>query len=628
MKYKTFTPFVSVLVPVYNVSKYLRQCLDSLINQTLREIEIICVNDGSTDDSPAILAEYAAMDDRVRIINKANGGLPSARNAGLEVARGSYVGFVDGDDYVDARMFDRMYAEAKLRDADIVVCGAHCFPNEDEAPKWLRDTLSPRDTFYKNASADVLFEERGARPFVWRDLVRRSLIEAHGFRLDPTIVVGEDQAFQFKIFPVAEKVSFISDKLYYYRWSRPDSLMNESGYRDYGTRIYKHVRMIESIGRNWNVLGLMKQNYKKFFDWCVDFFYWDIIRVTACDRTKIAEDFCKVVTSLGYYSDPAKLAPYTHWHYEYIRSLVGKSYAQPRVSIVAVVGNCKDYIRDCLESVVGQSMEDIEILLYDNAADKESHQIVTEYLYKDPRISLRMSDWEPVATHYNDALMSAKGDYVFFINPYDHMESRNFIRDISAQLDENKDVGLIGHIKKTAPGVYDIVNCQNADYHHFMFRMSEIRKNKLRFNDYSMMTGRVFFTKYCLNSKKVMATDSFVYRNKPLKRNKIYADEARLILKAFIWMLKAGKENGLNELRREITKDLNSENYERLLTDSTYGFNISESAISRPNETFNTDIFGLLLDANKLALHREQDTALIKPLVRYMELRHKFLEQI
>ena len=148
-------PMISILVPVYNVSKYLRQCLDSLVNQTIKDIEIICVDDGSTDSSHEILEEYAAADSRIVIVTKANGGLPSARNAGLDVAKGKYVGFVDGDDYVDTDMYRKMYNAAVANDADIVVCGAHPFPGEVDAPAWLKDALSPRDIFYGGGCSEA-----------------------------------------------------------------------------------------------------------------------------------------------------------------------------------------------------------------------------------------------------------------------------------------------------------------------------------------------------------------------------------------------------------------------------------------------------------------------------------------
>jgi glycosyltransferase involved in cell wall biosynthesis len=113
---------VSVIVPVYNVEPYLRRCLDSLINQTLKDIEIICINDCSPDNSLAILKEYAAKDNRVKIINfRKNKGVGIARNTGIKAAKGKYMGFVDSDDYVDLDYYEKLYKKAIVQTADVVI---------------------------------------------------------------------------------------------------------------------------------------------------------------------------------------------------------------------------------------------------------------------------------------------------------------------------------------------------------------------------------------------------------------------------------------------------------------------------------------------------------------------------
>lgn len=112
-------PKVSVIIPVYNVEQYLRECLDSVVNQTLKDIEIICVNDGSPDNSLAILEEYAAKDERIKIINKENGGLSSARNCAIPLAQGEYIGFVDSDDWIDLDFYEKLYNTAKEYNAEI-----------------------------------------------------------------------------------------------------------------------------------------------------------------------------------------------------------------------------------------------------------------------------------------------------------------------------------------------------------------------------------------------------------------------------------------------------------------------------------------------------------------------------
>ena len=111
-------PKISIIVPVYNVEPYLRQCLNSLVNQTLKDIEIICVNDGSPDDCLSILHEHAEKDNRIAVINQKNTGLSGARNSGLKVASGEYVMFVDSDDWVDVRICEELYNAALRENAD------------------------------------------------------------------------------------------------------------------------------------------------------------------------------------------------------------------------------------------------------------------------------------------------------------------------------------------------------------------------------------------------------------------------------------------------------------------------------------------------------------------------------
>ena len=113
-------PLLSVIVPIYNAEKFLRKCLDSILNQNLEQLEILCVNDGSVDGSQKILEEYATKDTRIHIINKPNGGLVSARKAGVAAANGEYIGFVDADDWIEPDMYERLYDAALTNEADLV----------------------------------------------------------------------------------------------------------------------------------------------------------------------------------------------------------------------------------------------------------------------------------------------------------------------------------------------------------------------------------------------------------------------------------------------------------------------------------------------------------------------------
>jgi glycosyltransferase involved in cell wall biosynthesis len=128
---------VSVIIPVYNVEKYIKKSLESVMNQTLKEIEIICVNDGTKDNSRKIIEEYAQKDERIKIIDKENGGLSSARNAGMEIARGEYLGFVDSDDWIEETMYEKLYEKAKADESQMVICAVHKY--DDKSKKIVDD---------------------------------------------------------------------------------------------------------------------------------------------------------------------------------------------------------------------------------------------------------------------------------------------------------------------------------------------------------------------------------------------------------------------------------------------------------------------------------------------------------
>lgn len=125
-------PKVSIIVPVYNVEKYLDRCMRSLLGQTLKDVEIIMVDDGSPDGCPALCDEYARRDARVKVIHKQNAGLGYARNTGLDVATGEYVAFVDSDDYVDLEMYEKLYVTAIRTESDVVYCGFNRFYSENK----------------------------------------------------------------------------------------------------------------------------------------------------------------------------------------------------------------------------------------------------------------------------------------------------------------------------------------------------------------------------------------------------------------------------------------------------------------------------------------------------------------
>ncbi len=231
---------VSVIVPVYNVEKYLRTCLDFIVAQTLRDIEIICVNDGSTDGSPAILAEYAAEDPRIRIIAQENRGLSAARNTGMNAARGKYLAFVDSDDwFYSLAALEELYERAEQFSLDLLRHRLICF-NNATGTFFHR----PWDNYAKflpkgfNATA---FPPEACTPFFWRIPVtapgafyRRAFIEKNKLRFAEGLTF-EDQLFFRQCLISAARVGFIDKPYVVYRRNRAGSITDDwdGNWKDY-----------------------------------------------------------------------------------------------------------------------------------------------------------------------------------------------------------------------------------------------------------------------------------------------------------------------------------------------------------------------------------------------------------
>ena len=205
---------ISVIVPVYNVQKYLRKCLNSLVKQTFKDIEIIAVNDGSTDDSEEILKEYAEKYDNFSYYNKENGGLSDARNFGLKHANGRYVAFVDSDDYVDRTMYEKMYNKALENNYDYVECDFYwVYPNKNRLDRGIR---------YKNKNEMLLY----GRVVAWNKLIKKDVIT----ELFPKGLYFEDIEFFYKLIPNINDFAFVDEPLVYYV-QRENSQSKEQSYK-------------------------------------------------------------------------------------------------------------------------------------------------------------------------------------------------------------------------------------------------------------------------------------------------------------------------------------------------------------------------------------------------------------
>lgn len=259
---------ISIIVPVYNVEAYLALSIQSARDQSYDEIEIVCVNDGSPDECGSILKLAARVDSRIVVVEKENGGLSSARNAGLDAATGDYVCFLDSDDLLVSNACETIVAAFEKTGADVVTYGGYPYPEIGGYP-WLEDVLSPRYAEYRHCDRKLLFEEKSS-PFVWRTACRLSFLRESGLRFDESLPYGEDQVFQFQLYPRSSHTVLVPDKLVRYRVSRPGSFM-ASRLPSPSRMAADHVAIVKRVLDDWFKTGVLNQFLFDALDWAAEF---------------------------------------------------------------------------------------------------------------------------------------------------------------------------------------------------------------------------------------------------------------------------------------------------------------------------------------------------------------------
>ena len=245
---------VSIIVPVYNVEGYLKRCVDSILSQTYTNIEIILVNDGSTDSSSQLCDEYQKKDNRIKVEHKQNGGLSSARNAGLDIAKGDYIAFIDSDDWVEPNFIERLRTLLIETNSDMSAC-TFCRTKGDIAQRLCFDTSVEIIT---NKKFDCAFKEESYAGYACNKMFKREIFEKNELRFDEKIFHGEDSPFVVEFLQYAQKIAFTKEDLYYY-YFREDS-------------ITKSVRLTEKylsiLYAREKTMVLLKERNEKCYDVC------------------------------------------------------------------------------------------------------------------------------------------------------------------------------------------------------------------------------------------------------------------------------------------------------------------------------------------------------------------------
>lgn len=260
-------PFFSIIIPVYKVEKYLNQCVDSVLSQTFKDYEIILVDDGSPDNSPLMCDEYSDSNSNVKVIHKSNGGLSSARNEGLNIAKGKYVIFLDSDDYWDdCYCLEKLNNELKNEEIDIIIFGMKKYYQTDNKfggeriPKALDKDVSSNDK-----TVHILMQNNEYMACAWDKVIKRSLIEKSSLRF----VVGqfsEDIELCAKLLLLNPVIKTVPECFYVYRKQNSNSITNNIGRRNL-ENICDIVTRYADIGKEINNVALLNYTANQYLLW-------------------------------------------------------------------------------------------------------------------------------------------------------------------------------------------------------------------------------------------------------------------------------------------------------------------------------------------------------------------------
>ena len=549
---------ISILVPCCNVEKYIRECLDSIKNQTYSNLEIICINDGSTDNTGKIIDEYVATDSRFKAIHKPNSGYGDSMNQGLDMCTGDYIGIVESDDWIEPNMYEKLYDTCLEHDLDLVKCLWYSGPTGTEnidQLKWI-----PKDQVYTPLEKqNVLLMQ----PTIWAALYRRDLLEeGRKVRFLPTPGASfQDTSFAFKAYSKSKRFMLISTALHHYRIN-PNSSVSSSG-------------KITCIVDEWNEMrrwinedpvlkGIIVKN-EIFMRIIYGGLMWNYLRLSTTARLifiRAANQFFRNIEKDGLFNlyglvkkeegdillqilyDP--LTFHNNKIQETVNRLfkdkdsVCKCEQKDLISIVVACYNTEKYIISSLNSIIRQSYKNIEIICVDDCSTDSTATLVKHLMRKDTRIQYICTEKNSgLSAVRNLGLSKCQGQYVMFVDGDDCLMP-NSISILYSTINKNPDVDVVmgsiivgyeegreayGNIPQSDDRYYTIkkdkfVNVQTTPYDYLninvsawgkLWRCSIIERYHIRFPEGLYYEDANFFWKYLSVAPKLFLSKEYVY---------------------------------------------------------------------------------------------------------------------
>ena len=460
-------------MPVYNGEEYLKESIESIIKQTLDDIEIICVNDGSTDNSLKILNDYASQYNFIKVFTKENEGSGIARNFGLNQATGEYVAYLDSDDiYIDENALKLMYESAIKHDAKMVSANlkglslnGNLVINENLERFKEENIITPNDygipySFYKNI-------------FNRKFLLDNNIIF-------PDLLRGQDPVFLAEIFTLVDEIPTVPIDFYGFRYPKRSGLLKINTFRkkyDYIKHFRETFKLLDDAG-----FHKMKENYEKKLLEFINAFH---------------NSYSKEIKDIVYdvFCDD-----------KHILDLVKDSFVNPKISVIIPVYNAGDYLNESIPSVLNQSLKEIELVCVNDGSKDNSLEILKEFAKEDSRVRIIDQENAGCGAARNRALDDAIGDYIYFFDPDDYILKNTFKELYNNAYTNGSDLVIFKiarfrdgePINYSIPG-FDLEKVFNKkDFNNFTFNYKDVKKYVLNasFAPWTKLYKREFLDKY------------------------------------------------------------------------------------------------------------------------------------
>ena len=430
-------------MPIYNTNKYLNECLISLQNQTLKDIEIICINDGSTDNSFDIIMEYI-KDNRFIIINKNNSGYGDSMNQGFNFANGEYIGIVESDDFVDIEMFKSLYQYTKINNIDLIRSNYYLYWEENIKNFYYFDFLtnSYNKLFNITIFPDILF----ISPSIWAGIYKKNFLIKNNIKFLSTPGASyQDTSFSFKTLFKSKNILYINESFYYYRQTNLNSSMNNKSLKKsifINQEFYeiekffkKDLNLFYQIENHYNTKKIKtlfwnlkrNENKEEYFK----YFYKDVFGILKNQKflhSKFKKYEIRLFNYLIIYGK--KIGS------DIFLNCLQYNEINPKISIIIPIFNSENFIIECLNSLIYQTFKNFEIICVNDGSTDNTLEILKEFQNKDKRIHIINQNNRGAEIARNVGMKESKGEYLMFLNSND-IFNNTMLEELYAKIKEN-----------------------------------------------------------------------------------------------------------------------------------------------------------------------------------------------